>query len=272
MRWLFAGATALGTAHAAAALPCQDSVAWWTSDGNEHGSILAVAALADGAGSARLAEIGSRTAVAQVVRQAKIMAGLVQPPDDGRPEQPADAEPAALPVSGAPGDPLSLASALFAGARSAIQSAAHEHDAHISDLATTLAIALVTTQEVVVGQVGDGVIAVRLRSGDILGPAGPQRGEFSNETSFITAGPELPEISLASFATEQVDAFGISSDGMRLLITANPVLGTPHAPFFDDVFDGVASGVDSEAVARFLDQADDRTGDDKSLIIGVRAR
>ncbi len=120
----------------------------------------------------------------------------------------------------------------------------------------------------VVAEVGDGVVAVRT-SGGIVGPLAPQRGEFANETTFITTGGTLPELASASFPAGEVTAFGLSSDGMRLLITAHATDGSPHVPFFEDVFGGVVSGLGSEALAHFLEAADDRTGDDKSLVIGV---
>jgi hypothetical protein len=202
----------------------------------------------------------------------KFLAGVDEPADE---EERCVLDACASGGSAAPAaDPdaaaASLARTLFACARRAVQASAQDRETDIGDLATTLIIALATTRSVVVAQVGDGVVAIRLRSGDLVGPLTPQRGEFANETTFITTGDELPEVSLACFAASDVDAFGLSSDGMRLLITSNPLDGTPHAPFFDDVFSSVASGVGSTALTRFLEQADDRTGDDKSLVIGVR--
>jgi hypothetical protein len=121
----------------------------------------------------------------------------------------------------------------------------------------------------VLAEVGDGVVAVRSLLG-IEGPLPPQRGEFANETTFITGGDRLPDVEVASFPRDEVDAFALSSDGMRILITANVVTGAPHVPFFEDVFANVAKGVTPDAIARFLETAQDRTGDDKSLVLGVR--
>jgi hypothetical protein len=272
VKWLLTGGTALGSAHADSGLACQDSVAWWTKDDGQQGALVAVAALADGAGSARLAEIGSQTAVAHVIRLAKCLAGVAEPADDDERSFLKAASECSVAPEDADAEAVCLATALFAAARRAIHQAALDRETDLQDLATTLMIALVTTQSLVVGQVGDGVIGVRLRTGEVIGPAAPQRGEYANEATFITSGDDLPEISLASLAVSDVDAFGISSDGMRLLITSNPVAGTPYSPFFDDVFAAVASGMGSDALTRFLEQAEDRTGDDKSLVIGVQAR
>jgi hypothetical protein len=201
------------------------------------------------------------------------------PRGGGNAENAADPEPSEPILAPAPlprrltegeAEAVLLMKSLFAGARRALEAAARTAGANLQDLATTLMVALVTTDAVVLAQVGDGVVAVRSTSGAILGPVAPQRGEYANEATFITAGEDLPDIVLASFPSSKVDAFGLSSDGLRLLITSNSLEGTPHAPFFADVFTGVASGLSSEAIAQFLSQAQDRTGDDKSLVVGVR--
>lgn len=325
--WVLVGATALGTAHDRNGLPCQDRVAWWSGTGGDARGIVAIAALADGAGSARLAELGSQTAVSSVVRLVQCLAGAVEPandqeqrfliaasdavaragtasealftngaastgeedlsgetdqgghePDRDQPGTENETTDDDGPAVAVPAGRLTRGEAearcyvveLFAGARRAVEAAAVASGASVHDLATTLMVVLVTADAVVPAQIGDGVVAVRSSAGALLGPAAPQRGEFANEATFLTTGEDISEISMASFPATEVNAFGLSSDGMRLLITANPVLGTPYAPFFDEAFNGVASGVSSEALADFLVRAEDRTGDDKSLLIGVR--
>ncbi len=275
MRWLLVGGTAVGTAHLAAALPCQDSVAWWAcAEGPdpEPSGAVAVAALADGAGSARLSDVGARTSVEEVVRQARALPGhgpcVAQDPGEGHCRDSGSSAPED--ADGDEEEAVRQARMLFAGARQALCAEARRQEVTVSELATTLAVVLVTARAVVVGQIGDGILAVRLRSGEIIGPVSPQRGEFANETTFLTTGDDLPSIALACFAADEVDAFGLSSDGLRLLITSDPATGAPHAPFFEDVFSGVAGGVGGGVLARFLADADDRTGDDKSLVVGVR--
>ena len=244
-RWNIVGGTALGTSHESSGLPCQDTVAWWVAPADSHGLVKAVVALADGAGSAALGEVGSQVAVAEVVRLAQTTTG--------------------------DGDAKAMMAELFAGARRAVESAAGERHASPRHLATTLAVALATEREFAVAQVGDGIVAVRSRIAGLTGLT-LQRGEYANESTFLTLGDELENFNIAVFPAEEVDAFGLSSDGMRLLITSNAILGTPHGPFFTDVFSGVEAGLNDEAIVRFLVEADDRTGDDKSLVVGVLTR
>lgn len=262
LRWTIVGGTALGTSHGSAGLPCQDSVAWWVAPPGFEGPVHAIAALADGAGSAALAEVGSQVAVAEVVRLAQ---RLHQGP--GLSPESKDAEP----VAHEPSQAETMIAQLFAGARQAVEAAANDKNASAHDLATTLAVALATDREFAVAQIGDGIVAVRSRVAGLTGLT-LQRGEYVNESTFLTVGDELKDFNIAVYPAEEIDGFGLSSDGMRLLITSNAILGTPHEPFFTDVFSGVKSGLSSEALVRFLAEADDRTGDDKSLVVGVLAR
>jgi hypothetical protein len=255
--WTIVGGRSLGTSHKAAGVPCQDSVAWWVAPPDFEGPVRAVAAVADGAGSATLAEVGSQIAVAEVVRVAQCPALLEGHYLDSEEDEPADAR--------------AKMARLFVAARKAVESAARDRSVSIRELDTTLAVALATNREFAVAQVGDGIVAVRSIVAGLTGLS-LQRGEYANESTFLTVGDDVGEFSIAIYPADDIDAFGLSSDGLRLLITSNPVLGTPHEPFFTDVFTRVGSGLRSETLIQFLTEADDRTGDDKSLVVGVLAR
>jgi hypothetical protein len=57
--WVWAGARAIGTAHLAQGLPCQDAFVCRIWQEGAHPAVL-IAALADLAGSAECAEVGAR--------------------------------------------------------------------------------------------------------------------------------------------------------------------------------------------------------------------
>jgi len=59
--WVWAGARAIGTAHLAQGLPCQDAFVCRMWQEGAHPAVL-IAALADGAGSAQCAEVGAQLA------------------------------------------------------------------------------------------------------------------------------------------------------------------------------------------------------------------
>jgi hypothetical protein len=159
---------------------------------------------------------------------------------------------------------------LFAAARVAVTEVAAANDLDLADLATTLAVVLCHDGNLWAAQIGDGVVVARSLGQQPASAAEPMRGEFANESTFLTSGTCLPSFDVTAIVSTQVDAFAISSDGLRLLVTENSSTGAPYSPFFQDAFASVADGATSAAIEDFLVRVEDRTGDDKSLIVGVR--
>jgi len=246
--WVVIGATAQGTSHQRTGAPCQDAVAWARSASGRH----FVAALADGGGSAPAAELGARTAVSSVAR---FFLATLDTADS-------------LDVSDVGGEQLMREA--FTAARAAVADAASASQRPIADLATTLCIVLAHRDELCAAQIGDGLVVARSRTGELSAVARPLRGEYANEVVFLTAGTELPSFEITTLQLDDTDAFALSSDGLRLLVTQHAVTGEPYAPFFEDAFAAVSDGASSQAIAEFLERIDDRTGDDKSLILGIR--
>lgn len=206
-----------------------------------------IAVCADGAGSAEFGELGSRLAVEELIARAKRA--------NGRASQHAL-------------DATKLARQCMRGSRAAVRKAAHERRLHPSQLATTLALCVLTDQQVCFAQIGDGVSCVRTK-GALAAPLAPHRGVYANETTFITSGTRLPWVTLKTYPATDVDAFCLSSDGLRLVITSSAATGEPYRPFFADLFSFVEQGGSSAGLARFLETVEERTGDDKSLVVGV---
>ena len=64
----------------------------------------------------------------------------------------------------------------------------------------------------------------------------------------------------------------LSTDGMRFQILADLVGATPFTPFFADAEVYTRSpSADADADGRFLAALDDQSGDDKTLLVAVRA-
>jgi hypothetical protein len=243
--WIIVGATAQGASHEKTGAPCQDAVAWARSDSGRH----LVVALADGGGSAPAAEVGARTAVDSV---ASSFAARVN----------------AAEAEGVTGE--QLVQELFSAARAAVAAAASAGQRPITDLATTLCVVLAYRDELCAAQVGDGLVVARSRTGELAAVARPMRGEYANEVVFLTAGDALPTFEVTTLRLDDTDAFALSSDGLRLLVTKQAATGEPYPPFFEDAFAAAAAGASSQAIGKFLERVDDRTGDDKSLILGIR--
>jgi hypothetical protein len=240
--WTVIGAAVRGVSHIRDDKPRQDAVDWWQDDG------LLIAACADGAGSAPRSHEGSNAAVGAAVARAR----------------------RADPPSPAARDACVLGRQCMRAARAEVRRVAAEANARPSLFATTLTLCVATHDTICLTQIGDGVTCVRTRDG-VFSPFPPQRGAYANETTFITAGRRLPRIMLASYAASEVDGFCLSSDGLKMIITKNARTGEPFEPFFADVFRFASHGGHSEGLATFLEKVEDRTEDDKSLIVAVRS-
>jgi hypothetical protein len=205
-----------------------------------------VAALADGAGSAPESETGAKTAVQSVADHFRNMIQV----------GPIGAE---------------AMDWLFKNARDAVRVAAEGLRRPVAELACTLAVVLISKDTFCAAQVGDGLVVARWADdGAIRNVATAMRGEYANEVTFLTSGESLPAFDILEVPAVQIDAFCLSSDGLRLVITETGVLGEPFIPFYTDAFSAVGSGASEASIEAFLHEVDDRTGDDKSLLLGVR--
>lgn len=242
--WAVVAAAAVGRSHLRTAQPCQDRFAWsWTGAG------LLSAAVADGAGSAPLAQLGAATAVDAVDRLAQRLGSAVHPP--------AAVAPA-------------LFTAFFGAARTAVRYQAWRRGVPLGDLATTLAVAVLGPKHLLLGQVGDGLLTVRRSTGEIVAPVPPARGEYVNETYLLTDPGWAANLTFVCLPADTVSGFALSTDGLRLVATSNPATGAPHGPFYDDIFGAVAQGASPRQLAEFLERVEDRTGDDKCLLVAAR--
>ena len=243
-RWSVAAASATGQSHLRAAVPCQDRFAWSWS-----GREALTVAVADGAGSAPRADLGAQAAVHAVTSLAQRLGQRPQPP-----------------VALAP----SLFTGLFLGARTAVRCLARSMRRPLGDFATTLSVAVLWRDRLLLGQIGDGLVTARLTTGQVIAPIPPARGEYANETYLLTDDAWSAQLTFACLPVAAVGGIALSTDGLRLVATSDPVSGAPHQPFYDDMFDAVAGGADSHNLRSFLEEVDDRTGDDKCLAVVAR--
>ena len=248
--WTWAGARVAGTSHQAQALPCQDAFACrvWQAGGAPP---VLIAALADGAGSAEMAEVGAALATSLVT------------------EIVADALTEVLGRS-------SLADILryaVGETRQAIELKAG-HDARaINDYASTLLVAVLSPTSGAIGQIGDGAAVIDDGAGSWRPVHWPDHGEYANTTSFLTQNDALDQLRVATF-DQPVRRVALFSDGLeRLLLDFRT--RTAHGPFFDSIFRRLAPpigaghlAVVSEELAALLasEKVNSRTDDDKSLL------
>jgi serine/threonine protein phosphatase PrpC len=256
-RWQVIATSVCGTSHEKMGGPCQDTYRWdMLSEG------LFVAAIADGAGSASLGEVGaavaSYTAVEAICRRiASCVCGkaILQ-----------------LPV-GKEGWRLLLIETLKT-AKSALEAEASTRKVNARNLASTLIVVVGTPELVAVAQVGDGATVGCDQEGNIIPLTLPQRGEYINETTFLISPDALDtaQVIARRAAITHIAAF---SDGLQMLaLTMSD--GAPHEPFFSPLFrfmSSVTDEIDAKAqLEAFLrsSRVRERTDDDLTLLLAAR--
>ena len=214
-----------------------------------------MAAVADGAGSAALSEVGSALAVdsARVVIAAS---GTSKLPD----------------ATDTEGWREKLASA-FSIARAHLEEEAEKRKVDLNALATTLLLAVATPEATVVMQVGDGAIVMGDADGGARALTFPLHGEYANTTVFLTSPDalETAQFGLYPAATH----LALFSDGLQR-IALDMATGTPFAPFFAPLFRFVANEPEAaaaqEQLTSFLSspRVQERSDDDITLVLAAR--
>ncbi len=212
-------------------------------------------AVADGAGTASLSEIGSTVAVNAAVKTLSSRKAKTPWPidDDGWRD---------------------LLTRVLESALASVESTAGELMVSPRDLATTLIMMVVTPECVACAQIGDGAAVVGDAHGYFFPVTIPQSGEFINETTFLVSPNAIPtaqfKVRFGAFRH-----FAVFSDGLQMLALKMPE-GTPYAPFFSPLFhyfDTVKepSQAQNQLVA-FLSspRTTSRADDDITLLIAVR--
>lgn len=160
---------------------------------------------------------------------------------------------------------------IFQAALEEIQVRASELGLAPGQLATTLAVAVITPRATTVAQVGDGIVACELNGRpQVLVPE--VKGEYANETVFLTSAGALDSHLQVEHLALPVQRFALSTDGLRYKILKLQEGGLPFEPFFEAIWKKVEAGdLQSQELSEWLDELDDQTGDDKTLIVGALA-
>ncbi len=242
--WRGVGASLSGTSHVSGGIPCQDAHYWQIS--NEG---VLVAAVADGAGSAELAEIGAEIAVKSVV-EAFCADGKVSGDDKG--------------IRSSLSDALKTA-------QKAVQHEASARQIDVRQLATTLILVVATSEMVGAAQVGDGIAVIQDGDANIIGVTTPESGEHVNATVFLNSRRDLKHAQFNVWRGNPTHV-AIMSDGLQRLALQMPS-GVPHNPFFTPLFNFVSNTPESKQAQEQLEQfmgaprVTDSTTDDLTLVL-----
>ena len=252
--WMVSRASVTGTSHLRSALPCQDS-----SDYRILKGVL-IAAVADGAGSAAMSDVGSALAVETSVQTAE---RLIQEDHDHSPY------------------PLHE-TCLKRVVTDAAEQTRHELNAEslrrgidVSQLATTLLLAVYARNTLAAAQIGDGGLVVSDGPGSYATFITPQRGEYANQTNFLTSRNAMSQLDVRVERIGGDDPrLAMFTDGIQNLVL-RAADNSPHAPFFDPVFAWMRSQADADDTARklamFLEspRVTNRADDDLTLLLAT---
>ena len=248
----------LGTSHVSTGTPCQDSSACDVVGHPATDEIL-IAVVSDGAGSARLSQIGSTEACRHLVRR------LIELFDAGY---------SVIELT----PPIAIA--LIRDLQSHLHDTAVQHDAALRDLACTLVAAVIAPTAAFFIQVGDGLIVVSPRTDPIDEFSWifwPERGEYANTTVFLSDSDVIDHVQHLT-VPYGIDEVALLTDGLQDLVLDYRER-SPHAPFFSRMMAPLRHShasnhltTLSEALATYLASPNvcDRTDDDKTLVLASR--
>ncbi len=247
--WKAVGTSVAGTSHLELKVPCQDYSAY---ERVVIGSAPAlIIAIADGAGSARLSHVGAQEAVGYLLR--------IIPRE----------LPSVFDIS------EHVSRQWLKDTRAHLQEVSSREDCGLSDLGSTILVAILTDLVSFLIQIGDGAWIIE-RNGEYTAATWPSDGEYINETTFLTS-PNWEESIKYEVAAGALSAVAGFTDGLQRLALQFESRSV-HAPFFEPLF-GVLRAAEDETslispLIAFLssDRIAERTDDDKTLVLACRTQ
>jgi serine/threonine protein phosphatase PrpC len=256
MAWRAIARSSIGTSHQKQDMPCQDY------GGCKILNDVIVGAVADGAGSAKYSDIGAKLAVKTALEYLTEVEEWLQDPKHfwQLTEKPFSEEEA---------------KELFANTAKKVVTALEEQAASdgysVDDLACTLLVIVATPNWVAAMQIGDGLVVVRCQQEDHQLLFQPDKGEYINETTFVTSAKALDTMRVCVRSGKQ-EFICAATDGLeRVAIRMSD--WTPFAPFFKPLEEYLREINDPEQEDEYLmsfldsDRLNTRTDDDKTLLL-----
>lgn len=249
MNWKAVARSAIGTSHQKQGIVCQDYGDYRILDD------VIVGAVADGAGSAKHSDVGSRLAVETVLKCFSDISEYPQKQDS----QPLSKEEA-----------QKVFAEIVNKVITELQKQADEGDYSVNDLACTLLVFVATPDWVAAMQIGDGFIVMRSQESEYQLLFQPDKGEFVNETTFITSTNAVNEMQVEVIPEKQ-EFICASTDGLeKVAIRLSD--WKPFSPFFKPLEEYLHEPVnpkEDKYLTEFLnsERLNSRTDDDKTLLL-----
>jgi hypothetical protein len=248
----------MGTSHVKSGDPCQDAGACDAVESPPDSDIL-IAVACDGAGSAKLSQIGSTETCRFVIQRIKVLLN------------------SGLSVAEITRD---VAMQIVLDAREHLHATAEAASASARDLACTLVAGVIATNAAAFFQIGDGVVVVGPRTEPINEFSWifwPERGEYANTTTFLSDERVAEHLQHAE-VPYGIDEVAVLTDGIQSLVLDYKEHAA-HAPFFSRMMAPLRARGDaghieslSSSLAIYLDSPpiNERTDDDKTLVLASR--
>jgi len=252
VRWRLVNSSITGTSHLESGALCQDvSIAGVIPCATEEEVLVAVAS--DGAGSASLAHIGAATACSVAYENVRAFLARCDEAVDFTSFN---------------------SQQLLDDVRLAITERAEIDGMTTRDYACTLLLAAVGDMNSMFLQIGDGAIVIVSQHGQ-RAVFWPEAGEYANMTYFVTDEGASAHLQV-SVVPDVISEVAVFTDGLQRLALRYDER-RPHDPFFAPLFQSVRTWTASHeglvaALVTWMesDAVNNRTDDDKTIILGVR--
>lgn len=237
-----------GTSHVRNGMYRQDRANYWAGDN------ALIAAVADGAGSAEHSAYGAGIAIWTAIMEAHKKLQTKRRPDSE-----------------------SFACILqhsVKHARQRLQEVAHRKGRKFGSYATTLLLVVQTENLIGAAQIGDGAVVISNSNHEFETFTLPQRGEYANQTYFLTSSDALDCLNIR-VAEREPRYVAMFTDGIQSLVLEQPS-HIPHRPFFGNMFKWLEDQTDERYVqaelAKLLrsPRVTGKTDDDLTLLFTIR--
>jgi hypothetical protein len=255
MSWKIASCSVQGIDHKTKGIPCQD-FSDYIYMSNEN---VAIGIVADGAGSARYSEQGARIAVGEALPHLRNLGTTLKRRSLSEPQ----------------------VREVF---RQIINKTIHRfkeeatiYNCSITDFACTLIAFVASSDCLIAFQIGDGFIVLKSKEENTYRLLFmPQKGEFANETTFVTSNHSLERANFC-YMPINLEFICASTDGIdhASLDKTKGKIWFPHQGFFEPLHAELSKANNPESFAKematFLDSESFSriTGDDKTVVLGV---
>lgn len=246
--WRVSHASVVGLSHARSGAVCQDAVGV-----RLLGNSTLVAAVADGAGSARHADVGAQLAVRHAIARFS-EAGALPPWNAARARW------------------EEFFRSIVRGIREELDAESASRGVPSRELATTLLLVVARPSGLAAAQIGDGAVVVMGEEGRLELLTRPTNGEFANVTVFVTSPDAFEQLQVQTIRPG-ARRLALLTDGLERVALDLREL-RPHARFFEPLF-GVTerhpSARASAALEKFLmsDRVRAVCDDDLTLVLVV---